>query len=129
MKKKELADFLSKLCKDKGLSLRSLSKNAGLSPSTVHSIINRGHEPSLYSLNQLADYLGVKRPYLWRLAGLLGDEDLADRDNNQDPRMSYYLDKLSLLPDSAKELLIHIIDDIVSYHAELQKYTTSNNND
>jgi hypothetical protein len=41
---------------------------AGLSPATVHGIINRKYQPSLYSLNRLADYLGVRREYLWQLA-------------------------------------------------------------
>ncbi len=125
MKKKEFADFLTEICKDKCLSLRSLSKNAGLSPGTVHSIINRGHEPSLYSLNQLADYLGVRRQYLWKMAGLLVDEDSDDKSNHPDPRLGYYLDKLNSLPESARELLIHIIDDIVNYHNGFTKYHTS----
>jgi len=116
MKKQELADFLSKICKDKGLSLRSLSVNAGLSPGTVHSILNREHEPSLHSLNRLADYLGVKRQYLWKLAGLLDDNDLDENISCPDPRMSYFCDKLNLLSTPTKDLIIHIIEDVVNYH-------------
>jgi len=41
---------------------------AGLSPATVHGIINRKYQLTLYSLNRLADYLGVRREYLWQLA-------------------------------------------------------------
>ncbi len=116
MKKQELADFLSKICKDKGLSLRSLSVNAGLSPGTVHSILNREHEPSLHSLNRLADYLGVKRQYLWKLAGLLDDNDLDENISCPDPRMSYLCDKFNLLSTPTKDLIIHIIEDVVNYH-------------
>lgn len=62
-------------CQEKRLSLRSLSINSGLSPGTVHNIINRDYQPKLNSLNRLADYLGVRREYLWQLAGLLEDMD------------------------------------------------------
>jgi len=75
LSKKELVEFLLQRCKEKGLSLRGLSINAGLSPATVHNIIKRQYDPTLFTLNRLADYLGVKRPYLWQLAGLLEDMD------------------------------------------------------
>jgi len=116
VQKKELVGFLIQTCKEKGLSFRSLSVKAGLSAGTVHSIIYREYEPSLYSLNRLADYLGVKRQYLWKLAGLLRDEDLDDNLNNTDPRMSYYFEKFASLPKPARELVTHLIGDIINYH-------------
>jgi len=96
--------------------LRSLSINAGLSAGTVHSIIYREYEPSLYSLNQLADYLGVKRQFLWKLAGLIEEKDLEDEDKKSDPRMDYYCEKLTTLPEPTRELIINIVGDIVNYH-------------
>jgi transcriptional regulator with XRE-family HTH domain len=116
MPKQQLADFLSRICKEKNLSLRSLSVNAGLSAGTVHSIIYREYEPSIYSLNQLADYLGVKRQYLWKLAGLIEDKDFGDAAKYSDPRISYYSDKISALPEPTRELIINIIGDIINYH-------------
>ena len=121
MQKKRLVDFLIRTRKEKGLSFRSLSVKAGLSAGTVHSIVYREYEPSLYSLNRLADYLGVKRQYLWKLAGLLEDKDLDDKSNNADPRMSYYFEKLASLPKPARELISHIIGDIINYHSNLEE--------
>ncbi|OHB82552.1 MAG: hypothetical protein A2Z38_07645 [Planctomycetes bacterium RBG_19FT_COMBO_48_8] len=121
MQKKELVDFLIRTCKEKDLSFRSLSVKAGLSAGTVHSILYREYEPSLYSLNQLADYLGVKRQYLWKLAGLLEDKDLDDKSYNKDPRINYYCEKLTSLPDPARELVIRIMGDIINYHGNLQE--------
>jgi transcriptional regulator with XRE-family HTH domain len=125
MERKWLVDFLLKTCKEQGSSLRSLSKNAGLSPGTVHAIINRENEPSLRSLNQLADYLGVKRQYLWKLAGLLDDNDLDDKSNYCDPRMSYYCDKINSLPESTREVIINVMAVMIKYHIDLQESNTS----
>ena len=69
--KQEVVDFLRQECRERGCSLRRLSVNSGLSPATVYNIITRKYQPALSSLNHLADYLGVKREYLWQLAGLL----------------------------------------------------------
>ena len=121
MQKKGLIGFLTRTCKKNGLSFRGLSVKAGLSAGTVHSIIYREYEPSLYSLNRLADYLGVKRQYLWKLAGLLEDNDLDDKSNNTDPRINYYCEKLTSLPEPARELIIRIIGDIINYHGDLQE--------
>jgi len=116
VQKKELVDYLIRTCKEKGLSFRRLSVKAGLSAGTVHSIVHREYEPSLYSLNRLADYMGVKRQYLWKLAGLLKEEDLDDTSNNADPRMSYYFEKFATLPKPARELVTHLIGDIIDYY-------------
>ena len=59
-----LDDFLREQCRQRNLSLRGLSIKAGLSPSTVHNILTRKYQPSVFTLNKLADYLGVKREYL-----------------------------------------------------------------
>ena len=75
MSTKELNDFLQEQCRQRGISLRSLSLKSGLSPGTVHSIIKRKYQPTLFSLNRLADFFGVRREYLWKLAGLFEDID------------------------------------------------------
>jgi lambda repressor-like predicted transcriptional regulator len=113
--KEKLTNYLVKICKEQGLSFRSLSLKAGLSPGTVHSIVFREYEPSIYSLNQLADYLGVERQHLWKLAGLIKD-DMNGNSRNQDPRLNYYYDKFVTLPEHAQEMIIRIISDIIDYH-------------
>ena len=115
MPKKELSEFLIQTCKEKGLSLRGLSMSAGLSPGTVHSIIRREYEPTLYSLNRLADHLNVKRQYLWQLAGLLVDMDYDDKTKFGDPRLRFHFAKADKLPDPVRNLIISIVAAIITH--------------
>ena len=115
MAKKELDEFLLQICKERGLSLRRLSINAGLSPATVHNIIKREYEPTLFSLNRLADYLGVKRQYLWQLGGLLEDMDYDTETRFGDPRLRFHFAQADKLPEPARNLIISIIVAIIAY--------------
>ncbi len=116
MAKKELTEFLLEICKERGLSLRSLSLNAGLSPATVYNIIKREYQPTLYTLNRLADYLGVKREYLWQLAGLIEDMDYGSETTFGDRRLRVHFAQADKLPESARNLVISTIAAIIAYH-------------
>ena len=111
---KELGDFLIEHCNQRGISLRSLSIKSGLSPATVHNIIKRQYQPTLFSLNRLADYLGVKRQYLWQLAGLLEDMDYEDRAFT-DPQLRFHLAQVDKLPEAARRLIINIIESVIVF--------------
>ena len=115
LKNKGLNEFLVEQCKARGLSLRALSIKADLSPGTVHSIINRQYQPTLFSLNRLADYLGVKREYLWQLGGLLEDMDYSAGTTFGDPQLRFYFARVDKLPRPARELIMGIIDEFVAY--------------
>jgi len=115
LSKKELAEFLLERCKERGLSLRSLSINAGLSPATLHNIVKREYQPTLFSLNRLADYLGVKRQYLWQLAGLLEDMDYGEGTTLSDPQLRFLFAQADKLPTAARNLIISIISAIITY--------------
>ena len=121
MPRKELAGFLLQICKERGLSLRGLSINAGLSPATVHNIIKREYEPTLYSLNRLADYLRVKRQYLWQLAGLLEDMDYDAETKFGDPRLRFYFAQADKLPEPPRNLIITIVAAILDYANDVRK--------
>lgn len=56
---------------------------------------------------------------MWRLAGLLEDKDYDTEAKIDDPRMVYYYEKINDLPESAKELIIRILADIINYHISL----------
>jgi len=86
----ELADFLNRCCKERRLSFRRLSVNAGLSPGTVHNVVRGKHKPNVASLNALADYLFVKREYLWQMAGLLEDMDYNTETIFGDPQVRFH---------------------------------------
>ena len=115
MSAKELGDFLREQCRQNGLSLRSLSIKSGLSPGTVHSIIKREYQPTLFSLNRLADYLEVKRQYLWQLAGLIEDMDYGPETTFGDPRLRFHFAQADRLPEPARNLIISIFADIIAY--------------
>jgi len=111
----ELGDYLRQCSKERRLSLRALSINAGLSPGTVHNIINRQYMPSIFSLNRLADYLSVKRQYLWHLSGLLEDMDYSEETSLSDPRLKFYFAQADKLPEAARDLVIVIIKAITDH--------------
>jgi len=117
---KELAAFLLQQCKERGLSLRKLSISSGLSAGTVHNIIKRQYQPTLFSLNRLADYLGVKREYLWQLAGLLEDMDYGDTTFG-DPQLRFHLARLDKLPTPTRNLMANIIEAAVTHLESIGK--------
>jgi len=110
---KELAEFLMQQCQERGLSLRSLSINSGLSSGTVHNIIKRKYKPTLFSLNRLADYLGVKREYLWQLAGLLEDMDYSTETKFRDPQVRFHFAQVDKLPAEERNLVLSVIEAII----------------
>ena len=111
----QLGNFLRQQCKERGLSLRSLSINSGLSAGTVHSIIKRNYQPTLFSLNRLADYLGVKREYLWQLAGLLEDMDYDAQTTFGDPQLRFHFARVDKLPIAARNLIISLIEAVIIF--------------
>ena len=115
MAKKKLVDFLVQQCQERKLSLRSLSVGSGLSPGTVHNIIKREYQPTLFSLNRLADSLGVRREYLWQLAGLLEDMDYGPETTFGDPRLRFHFARVDKLPKAARNLIIAIIEAVIVF--------------
>ncbi len=113
--KQGLVDFLRQECRQQRLSLRRLSIDSGLSPATVHNIIKRKYQPTLFSLNRLADYLGVKREYLWQLAGLLEDMDYATETTFGDPQLRFHFARVDKLPRTARGLIISLIESVIIF--------------
>lgn len=111
----ELNDFLLQQCKQKGLSLRRLSLNSGLSSGTVHNIIKRKYHATLFSLNRLADYLGVKREYLWQMAGLLEDMDYDSETAFNDPRLRFHFARVDKLPRAARNVIINMNEALIIF--------------
>lgn len=113
MTNKELADFLAQYCKERSLSYRRLSINAGLSPSTVHNIYKRKYRPNVSSLNALADYIGVKREYLWQLAGLLEDMDYSTETTFSDPQVRFHFAQVDKLPREKRNVILSVIEALI----------------
>jgi transcriptional regulator with XRE-family HTH domain len=110
---KELADFLAQQCEEKRLSFRGLSVNAGLSPGTVHNIVSGKFRPNVSSLNALADYLGVKREYLWQMAGLLEDMDYNTETTFSDPQVRFHFAQVDKLPKEKRNVILSVIEALI----------------
>ena len=110
---KQLQDFLRQQCKERRLTLRGMSLAAGLSPGTLHNVINRQYQPTVFTLNRLADLLGVKRQYLWQLAGLLEDMDYGEETKISDPRLKYEFARADKLPEQARNLIVAVLKAII----------------
>lgn len=115
MANRELSDFLREQCQRRGLSVRRLSVKSGLSPGTVHNIVTRKYQPTLFSLNRLADYLGVKREYLWQLAGLLDGVDYNPQTTLGDPELRFQFAQVDKLPKAARDLVIGLIQTAIAF--------------
>lgn len=115
LENKELRDFLREQCQERELSLRSLSIKSGLSAGTVHNIIQRKYQPTLFSLNRLADYLGVRREYLWQLAGLLKDMDYDGQTTFGDLQLRFHFAKVDKLPRAARKLVVSLIETVITF--------------
>jgi transcriptional regulator with XRE-family HTH domain len=112
---KELDNFLREQCDIRKLTLRSLSIRAGLSAGTVHNLMKRDYQPTLFTLNRLADFLGVQRPYLWQLAGLLEDMDYDAATTIEDPQLKFHFSRVAKLPAEARSLVISIIQAVILF--------------
>jgi len=109
----ELASFLIQCCEERGLSFRGLSIKAGLSPGTVHNIIKAKYKPNVTTLNALADYLGVKRQYLWQMAGLLEDMDYSAETTFSDPQVKFHFAQVDKLPKEKKNVILSVIQTLI----------------
>ena len=110
MAHQELEKFLREQCKAQRLSLRGLAVKAGLNPGTIHNIINRKYQPTVDTLNKLADTLGVKREFMWQVAGLLEDMDYIPSSIVSDPRLRFHFSRVDKLPVKAKNHIIELIE-------------------
>ncbi|HUV55796.1 MAG TPA: helix-turn-helix transcriptional regulator [Dehalococcoidales bacterium] len=110
---KQLEDFLRQQCKERRLTIRGMSLAAGLSPGTLHNVINRQYQPTVFTLNRLADFLGVKREYMWQLAGLLEDMDYGEEAEISDPRLKFEFSRADKLPESARNLIVGVLKALI----------------
>jgi len=110
---KQLEDFLRQQCKQRRLTLRGMSLAADLSPGTLHNVINRQYQPTIFTLNRVADFLGVKREYLWQLAGLVDDMDYNNETEISDPRLKFEFARADKLPEQARNLVVAVLKAVI----------------
>jgi transcriptional regulator with XRE-family HTH domain len=122
---KKLDNFLREQCDIKKLTLRGLSIKAGLSAGTVHNLMKRDYQPTLFTLNRLADFLGVQRPYLWQLAGLLEDMDYNAATAIEDPQLKFHFSRVAKLSAEARSLVISLIQAVIIFLEKRENNRTS----
>ena len=110
---RELSEFLAAQCAQRKLSFRGLSMKAGLSPGTVHNIVAGKFKPNVKSLNSLADFLGLKREYVWQKAGLLEDMDYTDESTFSDPKVKYQYALVDKLPVKKRKIVLDVLEALV----------------
>ena len=110
MPPEELKNYLQQQAKSRGLSLRSLSIKAGLSASTVSNIVNRQYQPTIFSLNRLADFLRVDRLYLWQLAGLIEDSEAQPE---YEAQMKYECSRLKNLTRPRRDVALDVLRTVI----------------
>ena len=113
--KQELSDFLRGECHRRGLSLRGLSINAGLSPATVSNVLTREYQPTLDTLSKLADYLDVRREYLWQLAGLVEDAGCTCGTGTSDTRLESLHARVDKMPGATRKLMADFMGQVLDF--------------
>jgi lambda repressor-like predicted transcriptional regulator len=111
---RELSEFLAEQCAQKKLSFRGLSIKAGLSPGTVHNIISGKFKPNVKSLNSLADFLGLKREFVWQKAGLLEDMDYSDGTTFNDPQVKFHFAIVDKLPLKKRKVVLDVLEALIT---------------
>lgn len=58
--KEAVAQRILELCREQGLAVNALANSAGISPSTVYSMLNaKSQNPGIVSLQKICDGLGI----------------------------------------------------------------------
>ncbi len=58
--KQAVANRILELCKEQGIAVNALAASAGVSPSTVYSMLNeKSRNPGVVSIKKLCDGLGI----------------------------------------------------------------------
>ena len=58
--KEAVAQRILGLCREQGIAVNSLANSAGISPSTIYSMLNaKSQNPGIVSLQKICDGLGI----------------------------------------------------------------------
>lgn len=64
MQNKHIAKMIRKLCKEKGITIKTLSEVCGLSTSFMFDLEKKDASPSVKTLTKIADYFNCSLDYL-----------------------------------------------------------------
>ena len=104
-----LADYIARLCRERGLSWRAASLRAGLNPNYITQLV-RGHRPNpkAESLRALAEALEGDYEYMLRLRNLAPPPLASTREQR-------LITALRWLPPDDQERIIAMINGLVAH--------------
>jgi transcriptional regulator with XRE-family HTH domain len=110
MSQEELAAWLMARCEELNLSWAEASRRAGVSPNAISEIVN-GTPAGVKRLSALADFFGVSREYVFRLAGHLRNRATTDAQRAELRRKVEHI--AELLADLPPDLQDRLADAII----------------
>lgn len=98
----DAAARIRQLMQEKGWSMYMLSKQAGLSNTTLQTMYARNTAPSLATIEAVCNALGITLAQFFT-------EDEAGEITVLDAQQKQYLEQFSLLSDESKEAVLHLM--------------------
>jgi transcriptional regulator with XRE-family HTH domain len=117
MVEETLAEYIRRLCKERGLSWRQASIRAGLDPTYISALLRGRHpEPKAETLKALATALGGDYTYMLALRNLAPDQEKRKKTLLE----QQIIDRIKHLPPSDQERIIAMIDGLAAYRRKQQ---------
>jgi transcriptional regulator with XRE-family HTH domain len=104
----KLGDWLRKELRERGLTQNQVAVYANIGQATISDMLNKGHVPKVETLFRLADFFGVSREYVLRLAGHLPPAPAGTR-GEEDALVQALLAEFHRVPDEWKPVAVQQI--------------------
>ena len=100
-----LSDWLRREIRERGLTQNQVAVYANVGQATISDMLTKGHLPKVETLFRLADFFGVSREHVLRLAGHLPPTPAEPRDQD-DALVEALLAEFRRVPDEWKPVAV-----------------------
>ena len=104
----KLGDWLRKELRERGLTQNQVAVYANVGQATISDVLTKGHVPKVETLFRLADFFGVSREQVLRLAGHLPPAP-AEPGAEEDALVEALLAEFRRVPDEWKPVAVQQI--------------------
>jgi len=104
----KLGDWLRKELRERGLTQNQVAVYANVGQATISDVLTKGHVPKVETLFRLADFFGVSREQVLRLAGHLPPAP-AEPGAEEDALVQALLAEFRRVPDEWKPVAVQQI--------------------
>jgi transcriptional regulator with XRE-family HTH domain len=101
----KLSDWLRRELRERGLTQNQVAVYANVGQATISDMLNKGHLPKVETLFRLADFFGVSREQVLRLAGHLPPAP-AESSDEEDALVQALLAEFRRVPDEWKPVVV-----------------------